>query len=225
MFWRKLFKKNNIYHHPKVFLFTVFVIIGAALGAGELWLYREVARINLEVARIYSAIGRPLSALDIIKGRALPRENYVEVQRIAAAQYIRLGNIAEAEEILNKLLDTSNKDVDILYLTGLVRYHRGDFDGAIKTLGQSILLNPSSAENSYDLLGTVYLEMGNNIAAEDAFKRGLYFYPNNPALHDGLGVAYLRQGKNDLAAEEFSKALEIDPSNASALRNMRLLER
>jgi len=214
------FRKIN----PWGFVAVVAVLIGLASGFWNWRLSSQLARTNFEVARLYALNNHPEFAVEAAKRAAVSGKDIPVMRRLIAEEYIKLDNFQEAEKILTEVLVANASDAQAVYLLALSRYYQHDLNAAEEKLKQSISMSPGTADHTYDLLGTIYLEQEKNDLAEEAFKKGLVLRPQSANLHNGLGVAYFQNGKTELAHEEYHKALDIEPNHPNATRNLRLLE-
>lgn len=77
--------------------------------------------------------------------------------------------------------------------------------------GYLSLFHGWAPENSYNLISTAYLFMGNCLGAEKVSKRALEIDPHNFPLRTNLAIALSCQGKHQEARSEVEKALAIAP--------------
>jgi Flp pilus assembly protein TadD len=73
---------------------------------------------------------------------------------------------------------------------------------------------PSSELYLTERMATVFLQQGNAMEAENAFRRVLADDPDNPEMRDGHGLALLMLGRPKEAREEFDRALKITPKES-----------
>lgn len=71
---------------------------------------------------------------------------------------------------------------------------------------------------AYDGLAYMYLQLGQDVQAEENAIRSVELNPNVARAHGRLGEAYMRNNKFDLAIEEFSRATELygEPTETNA---------
>lgn len=76
---------------------------------------------------------------------------------------------------------------------------------------------------AHAILGDIYAEQTDWVAAEQEFLAALSLNPQEPIMHYNLGVVYLRSG-NKIAAEiEFKRELAVNPDYYKALANLGIL--
>jgi Tfp pilus assembly protein PilF len=73
---------------------------------------------------------------------------------------------------------------------------------------------PSSELYLTERMATVFLQEGNAMEAENAFRKVLADDPENAEMRDGHGLSLLMLGRPKEAREEFEHALRIDPKDA-----------
>lgn len=79
---------------------------------------------------------------------------------------------------------------------------------AILWFNDALEVDPNNA-NAYDGLAYMYLQLGDDVKAEENALKSVQLNPNVARAHGRLGEAYMRTNKFDLAIEEFSKATAL----------------
>lgn len=106
---------------------------------------------------------------------------------------------------------------------GSIFFQRGYYDQAAAWFQRGLENDPESAEALYGL-GSVYLQQGNNAAAQDAFQRVTKLqasYPDTLAnAWNNLGLLATRAGRTEDAIPAFQQALELNPNHLVALENL-----
>jgi tetratricopeptide (TPR) repeat protein len=80
---------------------------------------------------------------------------------------------------------------------------------AVKTLHE-LQAKDGHYIKSYQVLGDIYLKVGDSLAAIDAYTQGLRLNPNSSALHYDRSLAYLKRDMKDQEYEDLSRAVELD---------------
>lgn len=75
---------------------------------------------------------------------------------------------------------------------------------------RAIALNPDYSL-AYNQLGYANRSVGNNAAAEDAFKRYIALLPNDPNPRDSYAELLMKVGRFDESIAQYQKALSVDP--------------
>jgi len=73
---------------------------------------------------------------------------------------------------------------------------------------------PSSELYLTERMATVFLQQGNAMEAENAFRKVLVDDPDNAEMRDGHGLSLLMLGRPKEAREEFDRALKISPKES-----------
>ena len=79
---------------------------------------------------------------------------------------------------------------------------------AILSFKEAIEIDPDNAA-AYDGLAHMYLQLGQDVQAEENALKSVELNPNVARAHGRLGEAYFRQNKYTLAIEEFGKAVAL----------------
>ena len=89
---------------------------------------------------------------------------------------------------------------------------KGDLDGALKLLGESLALDPASL---YPRLRAAELLSQNGRAkeADEAYAQALALGPDDPEPHEQLGRHRLRNQDDSGALAAFARALSLRPQN------------
>jgi tetratricopeptide (TPR) repeat protein len=88
---------------------------------------------------------------------------------------------------------------------------------AIIWFEDALEVDPDNAD-AYDGLAYMYLQLGEDVQAEENAIRSVELNPNVARAHGRLGEAYMRNNKFDLAIEEFNKATALygEPTETNA---------
>lgn len=139
-----------------------------------------------------------------------------------------------------KILSASN----MYYNNGLARAKVRDLSGAIIALKNSLQLNKANT-NARNLLGLIYFEMGETVAALSEWVISKYFNPesndadgyinaiqDNPTRLDGLNQAikrynnalvFAKQASDDLATIQLKRVIQLNPNFIRAYHLLSLL--
>lgn len=132
-----------------------------------------------------------------------------------------LGQYNEAVDAYHKAIEIEPKNVEPYLNIAKIFLERKKLD-AVKIMAELVLeFAPDEAE-AYDLLGVVYQEQGDLVAAETAFQKTLMLDPNMIASHLGLAELY-KNTKPDLARQHLLIILEMDADNEYALKGLQQL--
>lgn len=94
----------------------------------------------------------------------------------------------------------------------------GNFDEAVKLLGQAILLDPENGE-IYHNRGKVYLEMERWNESISDFSRAITLSPH-PLSYEMRALSYFASGNRIAARSDWERALTFNPDRTNALLNL-----
>ncbi|MCP4658644.1 MAG: sulfatase-like hydrolase/transferase [bacterium] len=174
---------------------------------------------TLSTAKNLLLQGRALGARDL--ARRLVDEDpqnrfYLELLAYAEAQ---LGNMAEALEILDRLLRSgpaSGSPETLLARIGRYLYLNGEKEEGLRAIRESVELNATAS--GFYLLATVLGGMDQSEAAREALRQSLEIDPTYAPARVDLAI-HLAQGDERAAAAEFERALSDQPYFAKAHYN------
>ena len=174
----------------------------------------------LTLARALEAVGLTARA-SLLRLEAARRHPALPAARRAAANaQRRLGRAAESEAELRAALAARFDDGEARGDLAALLLDRGDLDGALRLLGESISLDPASP---YTRLRAAELLSQNGRAAEAdrAYAELLDLAPDRPDVHEALGRHRLRQRDDAGALAAFTQALALKPQNPALRELMR----
>lgn len=153
---------------------------------------------------------------------------------------IRCERCGQDLTLYRKIYRASN----MYYNNGLARAKVRDLSGAIIALKNSLELNKANT-NARNLLGLIYFEMGETVAALSEWVISRYFKPENndadnyinavqenPTKLDGLNqaikrynnaLAFAKQGSDDLATIQLKRVIQLNPHFIRAYHLLALL--
>jgi len=136
------------------------------------------------------------------------RETYVAMAEV----YQKGKNFSEMAKVLDaaeKLSQTKEDKVNVLFLRGAMYERQKQYDLAEKTFRQVIDLDPTSAE-AMNYLGYMLADQNVRLQeAQDLIKRAVNLEPNNYAYLDSLGWVYYRLNRLDEAVQQLTRSLQI----------------
>ena len=90
-----------------------------------------------------------------------------------ALQHHQAGDIEQAEFLYREILKVQPNHDDALYLLGVVKYQRKNYDSAIADL-KSVLKNNPQNSYAYYYLGNTFRENGDPVEAIDCYRKALH---------------------------------------------------
>ena len=129
-----------------------------------------------------------------------------------AYSFMKTGDHDNAILVLNKALQTSPADEQLLQDITLAYYYKKDFTHARDYAKKLVDLDNVDVA-SYQIAGTVYRALEETKEADKLYKKALKKYPNSGVLYSEYGE--LLWSKNDDAAiDQWEKGIQADPSYA-----------
>src|SRR5229473_1556963 len=174
----------------------------------------------LTLARALEAVGLTARASLLRLEAARQHPALPAARRAAANAQRRLGRAAESEAELRAALAARFDDAEARGDLAALLLDRGDLDGALRLLGESISLDPASP---YTRLRAAELLSQNGRAAEAdrAYAELLDLAPDRPDVHEAMGRHRLRQRDDAGALAAFTQALALKPQNPALRELMR----
>jgi len=172
----------------------------------------------------------------LLSARMLFRREYVPVAREFAEKAVTLdSNIPLAHELLGEIALAGNlMDEAIVELEkektrnpmepsiydrlGDAYYRAGNYDKALRTLQQAVLLAPNST-GAYILLGKTLLKKTDPVGAATYLERARQLDSSNFMTHNLLGQAYRAMGRREDAARETETAQKLQAASEPKLEN------
>jgi tetratricopeptide (TPR) repeat protein len=199
------------------------------LDRGEGWMALELARKGrasaprwidpmLTEARALDAVGLSARAALLRIEAAKIRPDLSRAQRAAASAHRRLGRNEEATAALKQALVLRFDDAEARSELVSLALERADVDGAVKLLGETLAIEPSTLHPRLRAAGLLS-ENGRTKEADAAYAQALALAPDDPEPHEQLGRHRLRAQDDSGALAAFARALSLRPQNP-ALREL-----
>ncbi|BCM24186.1 L,D-transpeptidase Cds6 family protein [Methyloradius palustris] len=155
----------------------------------------------------------PLSAAFSTSASAAPADDLKEITQLA-----NQGQQAAALTKVNSYLSDNPKDVQALFIKGVLLAELNKRDDAIKTFTDITAKYPNLPE-PYNNLAVLYADQGQYDKARIALETAIKTHPSYATAHENLGDIYAR-----MASEAYDKALQLDNSNARAQNKLSLIK-
>lgn len=129
------------------------------------------------------------------------------------------GDLADAAEWYQRVLDAHPHHADATHLLGLVALRRGDATGAVRLIRQALTqdaANPAYHKNLGNALGA----LGAWEEAAEAFRRAVSLAPEDPRALSGLGNALVQAGRTDEGLKRLQEATAAAPDFAEGHYNL-----
>lgn len=135
---------------------------------------------------------------------------YSEALRLDA-----LGRYAEAQKLCQQILKAAPKHPDVHHLAGVVYFHAGQYDDAIRHLKEAMKLKPDFTDAAGNLAKAYYRKA--------KWRELIHLLAAKPATADTLtqiGFAEEQLGDIDAAMATYRRALDVNPDAAEAHNNI-----
>lgn len=146
-------------------------------------------------------------------------DNAMQVILNEGVELHRVGNLTEAANRYNALLNREPTNPGLLYLLGDIAVRQGCNGIGINLLTNSINARPSV--EAYTALGVAYRHENYYVEAEHAWREGLRI-EETPELYNNIASIYSDHGEPEKALGLVNKSLEMAPGNPNARWNKSL---
>lgn len=149
------------------------------------------------------------------EGAKLRRPDAADL-KIVAADYVLLGDFADADKWLSTVTDLAPNDAEAWYLLGRTKYNENHFDEAIASFQRVIELQPNDIR-AEDNLGLSYHGLGQSEKAKVAYEAAIAWQKDlllkdaQPYLN--LGILLMEQGDARQAQSYLEQAAVLAPKN------------
>lgn len=133
-----------------------------------------------------------------------------------ADEYLRGGQLGEAETCLRQVLTRTPSHPDALYKLGSVALAGGRPDAAVRLLAKAAALRPGSADCHADL-GTALLYLGREDEGLAELDRALAIKPSHAQANFNLGLHAMNAGQISVAKRHLEKAAGKNPKDPEML--------
>lgn len=128
------------------------------------------------------------------------------------------GNLNEAINALNKVIELNSKHDAALYELGIIHEIKKELDNAIKYYTDSLKIK-NSAE-AFFCLGSCYLKKGGLKKAFRNLTKSLLLNPNNYKVYNNLSVVHEKNHNHDEAIKILEIGTKLNPKNSVGFYNL-----
>jgi len=136
-----------------------------------------------------------------------------------ASQLQNEGKLAQAENILQQILESHPKQADALHLLGIIAYQVGKITLGIQFIKEAIESNPIIAL-FHSNIGEMYRKLKALPLSIQSGQRAVELDPNSATAWSNLGIAYYDAKQYTQAEACHEQALTINPTQGRSLNNM-----
>ena len=180
--------------------------------------FRKRARLRLELAVNYFEQGQTNVALDEIKRALVSDPAYAEAFNLRGLVYMRLNDIAQAEDSFRRALALNPRSANVQHNYGWLHCQQGRYPQADEMFEQA-LSNPTYGDRPKTLMirGMCQIRAGNLGEAERTLSRALELDAGNPIT--GFNLANLLYLRGDYKRAQFyiRRINNTEQANAESL--------
>ncbi|MEH1965331.1 tetratricopeptide repeat protein [Nostoc sp.] len=149
-------------------------------------------------------------------------KNLILVCNGLGSLYKAQGAYAQAIKLLNRVLEISPNDSEILIHRGEIYQHMKRYDQALSDLNRALEINPDDSR-ILTLRGGIYQEMRHYDQTLADFNRALEISPNDSWILTYRGETYKQMKRYEEALTDLNHALKISPNDSWILTYRNLL--
>jgi tetratricopeptide (TPR) repeat protein len=139
--------------------------------------------------------------------------------KVVAADYVLLGDFADADKWLTAVTEESPKDPDAWYLLGRTKYNENRFEEAIQCFQRTLSLRPSDIK-AEDNLGLSYQGLNRLDEAKQAFETAISWQKDSPTRdaqpYLNMGSLLADQSQPSQSLPFAQQAVALAPHNPKA---------
>ena len=129
------------------------------------------------------------------------------------------GQLQQAEQICQQILDIDPQNAEVFNLFGLIACQAEKYEIAVDLINHALDISPNQPL-FLNNLGLALKEQGKIEEAIEVYSQALDIQPESVGIHNNLGVALYKQGKCDKAIETYQRVIQIQPDFAEAYNNL-----
>jgi tetratricopeptide (TPR) repeat protein len=136
----------------------------------------------------------------------------------AAADYHEAGELAKADNLCRRILQTQRHQPVALHMLGIIAFQTGRYDEAEKFISQAIGHMPNDASAHFNL-GNVLKKLGRYQEAIDSCRQAITLDPGYTMAHYNLGNLLKLLGQFQESLAHYERTLKNQPGFAAAHNN------
>ena len=129
------------------------------------------------------------------------------------------GQLQQAEQICQQILDIDPQNAEVFNLFGLIACQAEKYEIAVDLINHALDISPNQPL-FLNNLGLALKEQGKIGKAIEVYSQALDIQPESVGIQNNLGVALYKQGKCDKAIETYQRVIQIQPDFAEAYNNL-----
>lgn len=163
--------------------------------------------------------GRIRQAEPVLRDVLRASPGHTPAQRLLAQTYLRLGDLAAAQELADTLVKQDNASVTATQIRGAVQAAKRDFASSIASFRSAYDKSPDEVQPLVALVRS-YLIAGKTREAASFMQSVVESSPQNLPAHMLLGQVMMQAGDRPGATKAFQRAVEIDPRNVAGYQGL-----
>ncbi|MBR1600482.1 MAG: tetratricopeptide repeat protein [Alphaproteobacteria bacterium] len=176
--------------------------------------YPDNTQLLSDLGTIYGNMNKHNEAVEYyqkaIKSAAADDQDIWPIYYALAVSYDQLNQKIKAEQNLQKALQLSNQNPDILNYLGYSWLEQGrNIEQAIKMILNAYKHNPYEG-HIIDSMGWIYFKLGMYEKAVEFLEQAAAMNPGNAVINDHLGDAYWFAGRKNEAVFQWNHALDLN---------------
>ena len=214
------FRYSRTFPDNKFSLFALynFFLYGGEIGEFDTLLdYREMIPFLTKIYKIReNKEDRTDEIMSVLQTRDLGRKStgneIADELVLAAAQKTVMGQMNEAVDLAEKVIEMVSDYPRIYYIIGYGMQIQGDADSAMVLYQKTVKLDDQFA-NAWSNMGVIEASKGNLKKAEEYFKKAVEILPDKADYHLNLGRIYHMMHDLRGNIREFEKYMELNPNS------------
>jgi len=129
------------------------------------------------------------------------------------------GQVRQAEQIYQQILQINSQDAEALHLLGVVALQAKKYEVAVKLITQATKID-SKQSSFFNNLGIALIKQGKLEEAVQACQQAIKLQPDDAETHYNLGIALQKQERLEQALTAYQEAIKMQPDNAEIYNNL-----
>ena len=162
------------------------------------------------LAKADDGMNNPLMSIAHLTQAIVLKDDYIEARLLRAEALLKMGQLHEADEDIQMILQSDAENESALLLRGRAKQMEGNDSAAEEDYLHLIALNPFN-EQAYLALGALYINAKAYDKAIALFNEAIEVNPQFANAYHERGRAKLLSGDKEGAAADMKSALELNP--------------
>lgn len=168
------------------------------------------------LAKADEGMNNPLMSIAHLTQAIVLKDDYIEARLLRAEALLKMGQLHEADEDIQMVLQSDAENESALLLRGRAKQMEGNDTAAEEDYLQLIAFNPFN-EQAYLALGALYINAKSYDKAIALFNEAIEVNPQFANAYHERGRAKLLSGNKEGAAADMKSALELNPLEVERL--------